>query len=68
MARSMTEAGLPVHHCARHDPRYRLGGVCLLAVPGGRTGQGGVTVSWTTHNLLLRDWGRYGTYLDTSRP
>ena len=27
LARSLTEAGLPVHHCARHDPLYRLGGV-----------------------------------------
>ena len=36
IARSMTEAGLTVHHCARHDPRYRLGGVCLLPVPADR--------------------------------
>ena len=35
IARSMTEAGLTVHHCAQHDPLYRLGGVCLLAVPAG---------------------------------
>jgi hypothetical protein len=27
IARSMTEVGLTVHHCARHDPLYRLGGV-----------------------------------------
>ena len=33
IARSMTEAGLTVHHCAQHDPLYRFGGVCLLAVP-----------------------------------
>jgi hypothetical protein len=33
IARSLTEAGLTVHHCAQHDPLYRLGGVCVLAVP-----------------------------------
>ena len=33
IARSMTEAGPTVHHCAQHDRLYRLGGVCLLAVP-----------------------------------
>jgi hypothetical protein len=27
IARSVTEAGLPVHHCARHHPLYRLAGV-----------------------------------------
>jgi len=31
IARSMTEAGLTVHHCAQHEPPYRLGGACLLA-------------------------------------
>jgi hypothetical protein len=36
IARSMTEAGLPVHHCARHHPLYRLGGVS--AGGPGRTG------------------------------
>ena len=62
IARSMTEAGLPVHHCARHHPLYRLGGVCLLAVPAGLAdGRAGVAVSWTAHNLLLLDWDRYGT-------
>ena len=45
IARSMTEAGLTLHHCARHDPLYRLGGVCLLAVPPGRDGRGGIAVS-----------------------
>ena len=33
IARSLTEAGLTVHRCAQHDPLYRLGGVCVLAVP-----------------------------------
>ncbi len=27
LARSLTEAGLSLHHCAAHDPLYRLGGV-----------------------------------------
>jgi hypothetical protein len=68
IARSMTEAGLTVHHCARHDPLYRLGGVCVLAVPAGSgTGHGGIAVSWTVHNLLLLDWDRYGTYTGTQR-
>lgn len=68
IARSMTEAGLTVHHCARHDPLYRLGGVCVLAVPAeSQTGPGGIAVSWTAHNLLLLDWDRYGTYTGTQQ-
>ena len=68
IARSMTEAGLTVHHCARHHPLYRLGGVCVLAVPAEPgTGHGGIAVSWTVHNLLLLDWDRYGTYTGTQR-
>jgi hypothetical protein len=35
IARSMTEAGLTMHHRAPHHPLYRLGGVCLLPVPAG---------------------------------
>jgi hypothetical protein len=51
----MTGAGLTVHHCAQHDPLYRLGGVCLLVVPAeSGTGHGGIAVSWTVHNLLWR--------------
>jgi len=66
IARSMTETGLTVHHCARHDPLYRLGGVCLLAGPAeSGTGHGGIAVSWTVHNLLLLDWDRHGTYTGT---
>ena len=68
IARSLTEAGLTVHHCAQHDPPYRLGGVCLLAVPAeSGTCNGGITVSWTAHNLLLLDWDRYGTYTGTQQ-
>jgi hypothetical protein len=66
VARSLAEAGLTVHRCARRDPMYRLGGVCLLPVPAEPgTGRGGVAVSWTTHDLLLRDQYRYGTCRET---
>src|SRR5689334_20612520 len=48
IARSLTEAGLTVHHCAQHDPLYRLGGVCVLAGPAeSETGSSGIAVSWT---------------------
>jgi hypothetical protein len=30
LARPLTEAGFTLHHCATHDPLYRLGGVCLM--------------------------------------
>ena len=57
-----------MHHCARHDPRYRLGGVCLLPIPARPgTGCSGIAVSWTPHNLLLLDWDRYRTYRDTQQ-
>jgi hypothetical protein len=68
IARSMTETGLTVHHCAQHDPLYRLGGVCLLVVPAeSGTCNHGVAVSWTAYNLLLPDWDRYGTYGGTQQ-
>jgi hypothetical protein len=68
IACSMTETGLTVHHCAQHDLLYRLGGVCLLAVPAeSGTCSSGVAVSWTAHNLLLLDWDRYGTYAGTQQ-
>ena len=68
IARSVTEAGLPLHHCPRHHPLYRLGGVCVLAVPPGLAdGRAGITVSWTPHNLLVLDWDRYGTYTGTQQ-
>ena len=68
IARSMTEAGLTVHHCAQHDPLYRLSGVCVLAVPAGSgTGHGGIAVSWAAHNLLRLDLDRYGTYTGTQQ-
>jgi hypothetical protein len=68
IARSMTEAALTVHHYAQHDPLYRLGGVCLLAVPAeSGTGYGGIAVSWTVHNLLLPDRDRHGTYTGTQQ-
>jgi hypothetical protein len=66
LSRSLTEAGFTLHHCAAHDPLYRLGGVCLLPVPAEPgTGQSGISVSWTTHDLLLRDQRRHRTYRDT---
>ena len=65
LARSLTEAGFTLHHCATYDPLHRLGGVCLLPVPAGAgTGQGGISVSWTPHDLLLRDQRRYRTCQD----
>ena len=67
IVRSLTEAGLTVHHCAQHDPLYRLGGVCVLAVPAAGTGHGGIAVSWTAHNLLRLDWDRYGIYTGTQQ-
>ncbi len=68
IARSMTEAGLTVHHRARSYPLYRLGGVCLLAVPPGLAdGPAGITVSWTPHKLLLLDRDRYGTCAGTQQ-
>jgi hypothetical protein len=66
LARSLSEVGLSLHRCADHDPLYRLGGVCLLPVSAAAgTGQGWISVSWTTHDLLRRDQRRYRTYLDT---
>jgi hypothetical protein len=68
IARSMTEAGLTVHHCAPHDLLYRLGGACLLPVPAGPAdGRAGVVLSWTTHRLLSLDWDRYGSYVGTQQ-
>jgi hypothetical protein len=68
IARSRTEAGLTVHHCAQHEPPYRLDGVCLLAVPAeGVTGHGGIAVSWTVHNLPLPDRDRHDTYTGTQQ-
>jgi hypothetical protein len=65
IARSMTEAGLTVRHCAPHHPMYRLG---LLPVPAGpAAGRAGIAVSWTTHGLLRMDGDRYGTYAGTQQ-
>ena len=69
LARLLTEAGLTPHHCAAYDSLYRLGGVCLLLVSAeAGTGQSGISVSWTTHDLLLRDRRRYRTYQDAHQP
>jgi hypothetical protein len=60
VAEALTEAGLTLHNCGAHHPQYRLGGVCVLPIPSGHNpdGQGGIAVSWTTHNLLAMDWQR----------
>ena len=60
VAEALTEAGLTLHSCGPHHPQYRLGGVCVLPIPSGHNpdGQGGIAVSWTTHNLLAMDWDR----------
>jgi hypothetical protein len=66
IVRSLIEAGSTLRHCATHDLLYRLGGVCLLAIPPeAGTDQGGISVSWTTHDLLLRAQCRYRVYRDT---
>ena len=67
VARALTEAGFTLHHCAKHHPLYRLGGVCLLPVAPGHDpdDRGGVVVSWTTHNLLSLDWSRWVAYHGT---
>jgi hypothetical protein len=67
VARALTKAGLTLHHCAQHHPLYRLGGVCLLPVVPSHDpdGRGGIVVSWTTHNLLSLDWGRWAAYHGT---
>jgi hypothetical protein len=67
VARALTEAGFTLHHCAQRHPLDRLGGVCLLPVASGHDadGRGGVVVSWTTHNLLSLDWGRWLAYQGT---
>ena len=67
IARALTEAGFTLHRCGQGDPLYRLGGVCLLPVARGHDpdGRGGVVVSWTTHDLLSRDWDRWREYQGT---
>lgn len=66
IARSLTEAGFTLHHCDRHDPLCRLGGVCLTPIPAEfHLGRSGIAVSWTTHDLLLMDWDRFGIYHGT---
>jgi hypothetical protein len=63
LARLLTEAGFTLHHCATHEPLYRLGGVCLLLVSAEpETGRSRTSVSWTAHDLLLRNHSRYGIY------
>ncbi len=66
IARSLTEAGFTLHHCDQRDPLYRLGGVCLTPMPAEfGAGRSGIAVSWTTHDLLGKDWDRFGIYRGT---
>jgi hypothetical protein len=67
VAEALTEAGLTLHNCGPHHPQYRLGGVCVLPIPSSYNpdGQGGIAVSWTTHNLLAMDWERGHERQDT---
>ena len=68
IARSMTEAGLPAHHCARHHPLCRLGGACRLALPAGPAdGRAGIAVSWTAYGPLLLGRDSYGTCTGTQQ-
>ena len=68
VARALTEAGFTLHHCARHHPRYRLGGLPVARrgwpCPGDKAG---VVVSWTTHDLLSLDWCRWHEYHGTQK-
>ena len=60
-----TRSAIRILTPSRRKGRYRLGGVCLLAVPAEPgAGQSGISVSWTTHDLLLRDQRRYRIYRD----
>jgi hypothetical protein len=69
VAAALTEAGFTLHNCAPHHPQYRLGGVCVLPIQGRHNpdGQGGIAVSWTTHNLLTLDWDRGREHQDTQQ-
>jgi len=69
VAVALTEAGFTLHDCAPHHPRYRLGGVCVLPIPAHHNpdGQGGIAVSWTTHNLFTLDWDRGREHHDTQQ-
>jgi hypothetical protein len=69
VAAALTEAGFTLHNCGPHHPQYRLGGVCVLPIPARHNpdGQGGIAVSWTTHNLLALDWDRGSEHQGTQQ-
>jgi hypothetical protein len=69
VVRALTEAGFTLHHCVSHHPLYRLDGVCVLPVPSSHNpdGQGGIAVSWTTHDLLALGWQRERERQDTQQ-
>jgi hypothetical protein len=52
VARSVVESGLEIHDCSA---RARCGGVCLTP----SSTELGVIVTWTTHDVLALDAGRY---------
>jgi hypothetical protein len=55
-----------LHHCAAHNSLNQFGGVCLLPVsPEAGLGRSGISVSWTTYDLLMRDPRRHRVYCDT---
>ena len=58
VARTLGGAAFTLHHCHRHEPLCWLGVVCRMPIPReSGTGRTGITVSWTTHDLLLNwDW------------
>lgn len=56
LTRDLVNAGLPIHDC---DNRERTGGVCLTP-----SSEGGVIVTWTTHNALAVDMARYDQQID----
>jgi hypothetical protein len=65
LTRSLTEASFTLHHCATQDLPYQPGGVCLLPIsPGAGAGQSGISVSWTTHDLLMQAQRMYCVYCD----
>jgi hypothetical protein len=69
VARSLTEAGLTLHHCDRYDLPSLLGGVCLMPVPAEfRTYRSGIAVSRPTRNSLLPGWYRHGTCRRACQP
>jgi hypothetical protein len=63
VARTLVEARFTLHHRNRHDPQYRLGGVCLMPIPAQfGIGRSGIAACWSTRNLLLVHWAWRATF------